>query len=87
MHVENYKKKTNLVISSVSRKYTETKKKRRVHKICNIYFIAWARILKIGQFDVLLAVTRTKKKCRVTSEDSLKGYNVKFTLYPFKLSL
>ena len=31
--------------------FTRTKKKRRVHKICNIYFSAWPRIMKIGQIE------------------------------------
>ena len=31
--------------------------------------------MKIGQNDVLSAVTRTKKERRVTYKDSFKGYN------------
>ena len=31
--------------------HTKTKKKRWVHKICNIYFFAWPRIMKISQFE------------------------------------
>ena len=30
------------------------------------YFVAWPRILKIGQIDVLFTVTRSKMKRRVT---------------------
>ena len=36
------------------------------------YFIAWPRIMKIGQIDVLFAVTRLKMKHRVTYKDSFK---------------
>ena len=36
------------------------------------YFIAWPRIMKIGQIDVLYAVARSKMKCRVTCKDSFK---------------
>ena len=36
------------------------------------YFIAWPRIMKIGQFDVLFAVTRSIMKRRVTYKDSFK---------------
>ena len=36
------------------------------------YFIAWPRIMKIGQVDVLFAVTRSKIKHRVTCKDSFK---------------
>ena len=43
-----------------------------------MYIIAWPRIMKIGQIDVLFAVTRSKMKRRVTYKDS--------TLYPLKLS-
>ena len=42
------------------------KRKRRVHKMCNIYLIAWTRIMKISQIDVLFTVTRTKKERQVT---------------------
>ena len=40
------------------------------------YFIPWPRIMKIGQIDVSFAVTRLKKKRRVTYKDSFIGYNV-----------
>ena len=61
-------------------KYTRTKKKRRVHKICNIIILLLRRrTMKIGQIDVLSAVTRTKKKRRVTHKDSLNPFpNDKF---------
>ena len=38
------------------------------------YFIAWPTMMKIGQIDVLFAVTtcRSKMKRRVTYKDSLK---------------
>ena len=36
------------------------------------YFIAWPRIMKIGQIDVLFAVTRSIMKRRVTYKDSFK---------------
>ena len=36
------------------------------------YFIALPRIMKIGQIDVLFAVTRSKKKRQVTYKDSFK---------------
>ena len=36
------------------------------------YFIAWPRIMKIGQIDVLFAVTRPKMKRRVTCKDNFK---------------
>ena len=38
------------------------------------YFIAWPRIMKIGQIGVLLAVTKSKMKRRVTYKDTI--YNV-----------
>ena len=34
------------------------------------YFIAWPRIMKIGQIDVLFAVTGSNLKCWVTCKDS-----------------
>ena len=37
-------------------------------------FIAWPRITKSGQVDVLFAVTRTTEKRQVTYTDSIKGY-------------
>ena len=40
------------------------------------YFITWPRIMKIGQIDVLFAVTRSKVKHQVTYKDIFKGYNV-----------
>ena len=47
---------------------------RRVNNIImeHNYFIAWPRIMKIGQIDVLFAITRTKMKHRVhvTYKDS-----------------
>ena len=36
------------------------------------YFIAWPRIMKMGQINVLFAVTRTKMKLRITYKDSCK---------------
>ena len=51
-------------------------RKRRVHKVCNIYFIAWPKIMKISQIYVLFTVTRTKKERRETYKESFKGYNV-----------
>ena len=36
------------------------------------YFIAWPRVMKIGQIDVLFVVTRSKMKHRVTYKDSFK---------------
>ena len=36
------------------------------------YFIAWPRVMKIGQIDVLFAVTRAKMKRRVTYKDSFR---------------
>ena len=36
------------------------------------HFIAWSKIMKIGQIDVLFAVTRLKMKHRVTYKDSFK---------------
>ena len=36
------------------------------------YFIAWPRVMKIGQIDVLFVVTRAKMKPQVTYRDSLK---------------
>ena len=36
------------------------------------YFIAWPRIMKIGQIDVLFAVTRSKMERWVTYKDSFK---------------
>ena len=53
-----------------------TKKKRRVHKICNVYSIAWPRIMKISQIDVFVTVTGMKKERRVTYKDGFKGYDV-----------
>ena len=32
--------------------YTNTKKKCQVHRICNKYFIAWPRIMNVGQIDI-----------------------------------
>ena len=32
--------------------------------------------MKVGHIDVLFAVTRMKKKRRLTYKDSFKGYNV-----------
>ena len=49
------------------------------------YFIAWSRIMKIGQFDVMFAVTRSKMKRRVTYKDSYKDI-MYIALYPLKLS-
>ena len=37
------------------------------------YFIAWPRIMKIGQIDVLFAVTKSKMECWVANKDSFKG--------------
>ena len=37
------------------------------------YFIAWPRIMKMGQIDVFLAVIRSKMKCLVTCKDSFKA--------------
>ena len=54
--------------------YTRTKKKHRVHRnMQHDYFIAWPRITKIGQIDVLFAVTRSKMKRRVTYKDYFKN--------------
>ena len=36
------------------------------------YLIAWSRIMKISQIDVLFAVTRLKMKRQVTYKDSFK---------------
>ena len=36
------------------------------------YFIAWPRITKLGQIDVLFAVTGSKIKRQVTYKDSFK---------------
>ena len=36
------------------------------------YFIAWPRIMKIGQIDVLFAVTRSKMKRQISYKDSFK---------------
>ena len=38
-------------------RYTWTKKKSGVHKICNIYFIARPRIMKISQIENRLKLT------------------------------
>ena len=38
------------------------------------YFTAWPRIMKIGQIDVLFAVTRLKMKRRVICEEVLRIY-------------
>ena len=40
------------------------------------YFISWPRIMKIGQIDVLFAVTRSKMKHRVTYKNSFKDYSL-----------
>ena len=40
------------------------------------YFIPWPKIMKISQIDVLFAVTRMKKKRRVTYKDSFKDIHV-----------
>ena len=65
---------------------TRTKNEHRVQKIKqHEYFIAWPRIIKIGQIDVLFAVSKTTKKCRVTNKDVFKGiilYNI-ISLNPF----
>ena len=45
------------------------------------YFIAWPRIMKIGQIDVLFAVTRTKMKHRVTYKDSFKDIKRIFVFF------
>ena len=43
------------------------------------YFIAWPRIMKIGQIDVLFSVTRSKMKRWVTYKDSFNPFpNDKF---------
>ena len=39
------------------------------------YFIAWPCIMKIGQIDVLFAVTRSKMKHLVTYKDSFNDIN------------
>ena len=36
------------------------------------YFIAWPRIMKIGEIDVFFTVTRSKMKGRVTYKDGFK---------------
>lgn len=46
------------IIWALFLKYTRTKKKRRVHKICNTYFIAWPKIMKIGQIYIMPHVAR-----------------------------
>ena len=38
--------------------YTRRKKKRKVHKICNIHSIAWPRIMKIGLIENRLTLTK-----------------------------
>ena len=40
------------------------------------YFIAWSRIIKIGQIDVLFTITRTKMEHRVTYKDSFLHYSI-----------
>ena len=44
------------------------------------YFIAWHRIMKVGQIDVLFAVTRSKMKRRLTYsfKDIMKYYIISF---------
>ena len=42
----------------------------------NNFFIAWPRIMKIGQIDVLFAATRSKVKRRVIHKDSFKDNSV-----------
>ena len=37
------------------------------------------RVMKIGQVEVLFAVTSTKKKRRITYKNSFKGYIVIYT--------
>ena len=69
-------------------KYTRTKKERQVHVICNI-IIAWPRILKMGQIDVLFIVTRLKMKGRVTYKDSFEDIIFHYILenYLYRLPL
>ena len=45
-----------LILKAIHGTYTRTKKKRRVHIMCNDYFIAWPRILNIGQIDISFTV-------------------------------
>ena len=49
------------------------------------YFMAWPRIMKIGQIDVLFAVTRSKKKRREPIKIVLR-IQCNIILYPLKLS-
>ena len=53
--------------------YTKTKKKTAGYiKYATNYFIAWPRIMKNGQIDVLFSITRTKMKHRVSYKDDFK---------------
>ena len=50
------------------------------------YFIAWHKIMKIGQIDVLFAVTRWKMKPVVIYKDSFKDIML-YYIISLKLSL
>ena len=61
-----------------------TKKKCSVHKnMQHNYFIAWPRIMKIDQKDLLFSVTWSKMKRRVTYRDTFNPFpNDKFWTLP-----
>ena len=46
------------------------------------YFIAWPRMMKIGQIDVLFVITRSKMKRRVTYKDFFKDIMEHYTISP-----
>ena len=45
------------------------------------YFIAWPRIMKIDQIDVMFAVSRSKMKLWVTFTDSLNDIERIFVFF------